>query len=91
MTCSPKNSMKASAPLSQSEQLFMTQARSGVLGITGIRYLEPFSYRYMVFFLIIRGLRILFFLDFGYSVHRHELNVYFSVEAALLAGSVLQF
>ena len=86
MTCSPKNSMKTSAPLSQSEQLYMTQARPGVLGITGIRYLEPFSYRYMLFFVTVRGLSILFFLAFGYSVHGHELNVYFSVEAALLAG-----
>ena len=31
-------------------------------------------------------LHILFFPDFSYSVYRHELNVYFSLEAALLAG-----
>ena len=30
-------------------------------------------------------LSILFFPDFRYSVYRHELNVYFSLEAALFA------
>ena len=61
MTCSPKNSMKTSAPLSQSEQLYMTQARPEVLGITGIRYLEPFSYRYMLFFCHSSGIKDLVF------------------------------
>ena len=37
----------------------------------------------MVFFVTIR---VLLFLDFSYLVYRHELNVYFSLEAALLAG-----
>ena len=32
------------------------------------------------------GIKYLVFLNFRYSVHRHELNAYFSVEAALLAG-----
>ena len=37
-----------------------------------------------MFFLV--TIRVSFFLDFRYSVYRHELNVYFSLEAALLAG-----
>ena len=79
--------MKTSAPLSQSEQRFMSQARSGVSGYnwytaSGALFIQV----YAIFFVTIRGLSILFFLDFGYSVHGHELNVYFSVEAALLAG-----
>ena len=36
------------------------------------------------FFVTIRVYSALFFLDLGCLVHRHELNVYFSVEAALL-------
>ena len=79
--------MKASAPLSQSEQLYMTQARPGVSGynwytVSGALFIQV----YAIFSVTIRGLSILFFLDFGYSVHGHELNVYFSVKAALLAA-----
>ena len=37
----------------------------------------------MVFFVTIR---VLLFRDFSYLVYRHDLNVYFSLEAALLAG-----
>ena len=39
----------------------------------------------MVFFFFV-PIRVLLFLDFSYLVYRHELNVYFSLEKALLAG-----
>ena len=46
----------------------------------------PFATGIWYFSVTSQVLSILFFLDFRYSVYRHELNVYFSVEAALLAG-----
>ena len=79
----------ATHPFSNWGQLSRVIYHSGPARVLGIRYLEPFWYRYIVFFLFvtIRVYNTLFFLDFRYSVHRHELNVYFSVEAALLAGN----
>lgn len=59
------------------------QARPGVLGL---RYLEPFYYRYMVFFLSQFGYELSCFSSILGIQFIDKLNFYFSVEAALLTG-----